>query len=440
MNVKKSHLLDVLKTYDDNKGIRRRLFGDTDGVRDLRRFVETQLSTKNPNDFLTDAHQAVLKELLKKQFYRIRTSSDNYRSKPQKLTNKVYTQLGQTLAKDDPEIFYYIQYYANDLTLKNQLVVECGKTIFFTSRRYALPLDELVESMLLTESFSHPDPEKKFNVPLSPEDIHELKQLSATLPLLKTAIAHIEQKFSYLKNSESLNLEPLNTFPKSALLMTQDGYGFVIDELMKTLIEKNRFYNPYTQVALHENDVDRLMFNDKVVRNYSVQNLVQRYYARKISPQTVHELKKLAERLLNNEVAPTRGFFNPVRIGLSPFEKFKNYYETLQPIEKNALDNYIMKSWDTIEIAQGMMLASATARLMSGIVWGMSAHHFSSLYRYCQEGTCSMDMRGAAIAQVVLQLNPEIQFDGIYTHSGSRVIEELVYRNINSHENRLQAY
>lgn len=93
------NLINALENYDKNKGRKRRLFGDSPGIKDLRTFV-AKLDKTNKARRLTFTEQAELAEIILKDDERNKKTKDYFES----LTGKTFISLTH-------ELDYYTSFY-----------------------------------------------------------------------------------------------------------------------------------------------------------------------------------------------------------------------------------------------------------------------------------------------------------------------------------------
>lgn len=396
ISVNNAQLLELIYEYDRDKGIGRTLFGPSEGIKELKNFINRQLVNKGKQYQLNEAEIEALITLLKNQFQKIIWSNKNYRNSPNKLTNRIYIKLANLVAGGDPKILSLVQAFKNDFTFKSLPLYKTQEDIFVTTNGYAFTTSDIKEHIKSTESFSYPlYPGLRLSTytrPLSEDDISKLKNI----PALRIEIELIEKKFSSYNNRETFEGEYLYFYPKNKLFVTEDNnFCFLIDELLKILNEQNQFYNPYTKTPLSESDVKRLLELPEIIKANNFLKSKQELCASKISRQTILELKKLAECLLNkNEIH--NGFFDPIPRAQTGYENFNTYYQTLNVTERNALDDYWIDRWDTIEI-------------MNHSLSGMAPTKFKNLYESFNQ-SCVHSI-GGSIVKAVIQLAPDTKFD-----------------------------
>lgn len=190
-------------------------------------------------------------------------------------------------------------------------------------------------------------------------------------------------------------MEPLYHYPKKLLFITEDNYCFLIDDLVNIIRAQNNLYNPYTNQQLSENDAARLMNIPKITKSFHGIKIKQQYCAKKITPDTIEELKQLAEGLLNeDEITNGRGFAVP--ISQKAYEKFNNYYQSLDEREREALNNYWIDGWSFVFLSQGM-------------ISGKNPVKFEDLYQSIN-ASCVHSI-GGSIVKMVLQLDPNATFN-----------------------------
>jgi hypothetical protein len=317
----------------------------------------------------------------------------------------MYIKLANLISNSDPKILLLVQAYKNDFTQDYKPLCESQEDIFVTTDGYALIISDIAKHIRSSESLSYClSRDLKYAKPLTDSDILRLKGIQS----VRDEIELIEKKFLSWKflNTETFSGDRLNRYPKERLFITEDNkHCFLIDELIEILNKKNQFYNPYTNQPLSKNDISRLCKLPEIFNAYTLLKTRQNYCASKISTQTIMELKKLAEILLNkNEIA--NGFFTPIPKSQDGYEKFNEYYRKLNEVEKEALDDYWIDKWPLVEewilseldFVSGLYLQGASSPIK-----------FKDLYQSFGEH-CSHEL-GGSIVQMVVQLAPDIEFN-----------------------------
>jgi hypothetical protein len=390
--IKKIDLIQLLEKYDKEKGVFRELFGNTTGIIELKRFMNRELANKESSSLLNEEEVNKLIDVLKKRYSRIIGLNRNYRNSSDKFTNKIYVDLANLISSTDPRILSLVQIYKNDYTSNGLLLNESKGEIFITEENYALTEEEIAGHIKRTESLSYPIHGKSLEkaIPLAESDLAKLKEIKS----ISSEIQGVEKKFSMFKKDSAISGDRLIHFPKNKLFVTEDSFCFPIDELLKMLTAQNRFYNPYTMKDLSSQDIERLLSIPEVKDANSNAKLQQTYFASKISRATLNELVKLAEGLLNaGEI--TYGSRARVPRAQQGYEKFNSYYQSLDALERKAVNNYWIDGWSTVDVSDGY-------------IKGMRSTKFEGLYQSFGE-SCVHSIAGS-IVKMVLMLNPRATF------------------------------
>lgn len=408
----KKDILALLAEYDANKSLRKKLLGgeaDTTGIKAIKKFMNTPIDQDEATLLmaLTDAETRELIALLKTRYDRIRHSIDNYRSAPDKETNKLYTKLAHLLS-NDPIVLAFVQAYENDYSAKGVAIHDYTSAIFITENRYIFQLIDLEEHLRLTESLSYPIPGSiaKKTLALTEHDITELKKL----PSIADTITRIEEKFSHYVNQTTLVGEWIVGYPKSNCFYSEDHYCFLIDELFAILKNQNKLYNPYTKSPFSDNDLSRLLTYPSIKNLKDKRELNNVYLESKISADTRLHLKKLALGLLNkNEIQ--HGLYYSVPISQKAYETFNHYYQDLSVGEQKALNDFWIDAWDTVVVYY-----------IDGVITGLGPVKFGDLYEQMNQ-SCIHSIAGSLI-KMVLQLNPDSTFE-IDSFAANRLINSI---------------
>jgi len=182
--ITKADVQNLLKDYDANKGYLRSLWGDTDGIDELRSAYTTHLAMKSDEVLLNDTEIDTLISVLRTRLGRIHNNVRNYRAAPDKLTNSTYIKLANLISdyKKDKKVLLLVQHYKNDFAKEGKFIFDIEGEIFITESGYVASLHELLDEIQSTKGYLHTIHDsdgvsKKIFALLSPGDIDALRNI-----------------------------------------------------------------------------------------------------------------------------------------------------------------------------------------------------------------------------------------------------------------------